>query len=167
MATVLGIDIGDNQIKAGMVDEGGAILAARTIPTPPDLDTFLPSLQDAIHWLIQATDMPAGVGVGCKGIVNPNTTTIEILPGALHFLEGLRIADIVGLPLEVPVFADNDARVALAGEMVWGAAKGRRLNTSVSSWNECPSTIFTSHPNARNFSSSGSLLQTSRVRPVI
>ena len=33
--------------------------------------------------------------------------------------------DLVGLPLEVPVFADNDARVALAGEMVWGAARGR------------------------------------------
>jgi glucokinase len=31
----------------------------------------------------------------------------------------------VGLPVDVPVFADNDARVALAGEMVWGAAKDR------------------------------------------
>jgi glucokinase len=27
--------------------------------------------------------------------------------------------------LEVPVFADNDARVALSGEIVWGAARGR------------------------------------------
>ena len=39
-------------------------------------------------------------------------------------MEGLRLSDLVGLPTEVPVFADNDARVALAGEMVWGAAKG-------------------------------------------
>jgi glucokinase len=31
----------------------------------------------------------------------------------------------VGMPENVPVFADNDARVALAGEMVWGAAQGR------------------------------------------
>jgi len=46
----------------------------------------------------------------------------------LHFLQGLRLVDIVGLPLEVPVFADNDARVALAGEVVWGRrAAGRRL----------------------------------------
>jgi glucokinase len=42
----------------------------------------------------------------------------------MHFLQGHRIVDLVGLPLEIPVFADNDARVALAGEMVWGAAKG-------------------------------------------
>src|SRR3982751_6021605 len=123
---VLGIDIGGAQIRAGMVDESGAILASRTIQTPADLDTFLPSLQDAIRWLLEATAVPAGVGIGCKGIINPDSTQIETLPGALHFLEGLRLADLVGLPLDVPVFADNAARVALAAEMVWGAANDLR-----------------------------------------
>jgi glucokinase len=122
---VLGIDIGGNQIRAGMVDEEGAILASRTIQTPADLDTFLPSLQDAIHWLVESTTLPSGVGVGCKGLIDPDTTRVECLRGTLHFLQGLRIVDIVGLPLEVPVFADNDARVALSGEIVWGAARGR------------------------------------------
>jgi glucokinase len=122
---VLGIDIGGAHIKAGMVDEKGAILASRTIATPNDLDGFVPSLQDAIRWLMEATAPPAGVGVGCKGIINPDSTLVEILPGALHYLEGLRLSDLVGLPENVPVFADNDARVAMAGEMVWGAARGR------------------------------------------
>jgi glucokinase len=122
---VLGIDIGGNQIRAGMVDEEGAILASRTIQTPTDLDTFLPSLQDAIHWLVESTASPSGVGVGCKGLIDPDTTRVECLRGPIHFLQGLRIVDIVGLPLEVPVFADNDARVALSGEIVWGAARGR------------------------------------------
>ncbi len=121
---VLGIDIGGAQIRAGMVNESGAILASRTIQTPPDLDAFLPSLQDAIRWLMEATALPAGVGVGCKGIINPDSTQVEILPGTLHYLEGLRLSDLVGLPVDVPVFADNDARVAMAGEMVWGAARG-------------------------------------------
>jgi len=107
-----------------MVNEDGAILASRTIQTPPDLDAFLPSLQSAIRWLVESTAMPAGVGVGCKGTINPDTTQIQKLHGPLHFLQGLRLVDIVGLPLEVPVFADNDARVALAGEVVWGAARG-------------------------------------------
>jgi glucokinase len=120
---VLGIDIGSAQIKAGMVDEKGAILASRTVQTPTDPDSFAPALHDAIRWLLEAVAMPAGVGVGCKGIINPDTTRVETLPGALHFLQGLRLSDIVGLPLDVPVFADNDARVALAGEMVWGAAR--------------------------------------------
>ena len=120
---VLGIDIGGNQIRAGMVNEEGAILASRTIATPADLDAFLPSLQQAIHWLIESVGPPDGVGVGCKGTINPDTTEIMSLRGHLHFLQGLRIVDLVGLPLEVPVFADNDARVALAGEVVWGAAR--------------------------------------------
>lgn len=121
---VLGIDIGGAQIKAGMVDETGAILASRTVDTPPDLEGFVPSLHEAIRWLLEATSLPAGVGVGCKGIINPDTTLVEVLPGVLHYLEGQRLCDLVGLPIDVPVFADNDARVALAGEMVWGAAKG-------------------------------------------
>ena len=121
---VLGIDIGGAQIKAGMVDELGAILASRTIETPADLEGFVPSLHGAIRWLMEATALPAGVGIGCKGIINPDSTMIEVLPGSLHFLEGMRLSDLVGLPVDVPVFADNDARVALAGEMVWGAARG-------------------------------------------
>jgi glucokinase len=123
---ILGIDIGGAQIRAGMVDESGAIVASRTIPTPSDLDTFIPSLHEAVAWLLEATDVPGGVGIGCKGIINPDSTMVEILPGTLHFLEGMRLADLVGLPLDVPVFADNAARVALAAEMVWGAAKGRQ-----------------------------------------
>jgi glucokinase len=121
---MLGIDIGGAQIKAGMVNEEGAILAARTIPTPGDLDTFLPSLHEAVRWLLEATALPAGVGVGCKGIINPDSTQVETVTGSLHFLEGLRLSDLIGLPNDVPVFADNAARVALAGEMVWGAARG-------------------------------------------
>jgi glucokinase len=106
-----------------MVDAEGAILASRTLPAPGDLESFLPSLRGAIGWLLETTSMPAGAGVGCKGIIDPESTRIEALPGAMHFLQGQRIADLAGLPADVPVLADNDARAALAGEMVWGAAR--------------------------------------------
>src|SRR5690349_5076575 len=121
---VLGIDIGAAQIKAGMVDEKGAILASRTIATPPDLETFVPTLHTAITWLLEATALPAGVGIGCKGIINPDSTQVEMLAGALHYLEGQQLSELIGLPRDIPVFADNDARGAMAGEMVWGAARG-------------------------------------------
>src|SRR5437879_5564454 len=51
-----------------MVDADGAILASRTLPTPGDLDSFLPSLHDAIRWLLETTSIPAGVGVGWEGV---------------------------------------------------------------------------------------------------
>lgn len=123
---VLGIDIGGMHMRAGMVDEKGAILASRTVAMPADIEGFVPSLHDAIRWLMEATALPAGAGVGCKGIIDPDSTRVETLPGALHFLEGLRLSELVGLPADVPVFADNDARAALAAEMVWGAARDRR-----------------------------------------
>src|SRR5512140_309062 len=98
---ILGIDIGGAQIKAGMVDEEGAILASRTVKTPGDLDGFQPELHSAIRWLMEATSLPAGVGIGCKGLINPDSTLVEILPGPLHYLEGLRLSDLVGLPVDV------------------------------------------------------------------
>ena len=64
--------------------------------------------------------------MSCKGKIDPDSTRIEILPGTLHFLQGLALSDLVGMPLDIPVFADNDARVELAGEAVWGAARGRQ-----------------------------------------
>ncbi|HUA61152.1 MAG TPA: ROK family protein [Verrucomicrobiae bacterium] len=123
---ILGVDIGSVTTKAGMVDDHGAILASRTIQTASDLDGFVPGLQDAIKWLVEATDAPSAVGVGCKGIIDPESTRVEILPGSLHFLEGQLLSELVAMPSQVPVFADNDARVALAGELMWGAARGHR-----------------------------------------
>jgi len=123
---VLGIDIGGMHMRAGMVDEKGAILASRTMATPANVAAFVPSLQDAIRWLLEATTLPAGAGVASKGIINPGSTRIEALTGALHFLEGLRLSELIGLPVDVPVFADNDARAALAAEIVWGAARERQ-----------------------------------------
>jgi glucokinase len=125
--TVLGIDIGGSQIKAGRVNERGDVLASVVVPTP----TEPIALQAALHRVIAeltADERPAGVGIGCKGIIDPLTTKVEILPGAMHFLEGRLLADLVRPPLaaDTPVYADNDARVALVGESVWGAARGAR-----------------------------------------
>ncbi len=123
---LLGIDIGGSQLRAGMVDERGAVLASRTIQTPGDLESFVSSLHAAIRWLVETTSLPAGAGVGCKGAIDPDSTVVQKLPGTLHYLQEQRISEIVGLPPQVPVFADHDARAALAGEIVWGAARDRR-----------------------------------------
>jgi glucokinase len=58
-----------------------------------------------------------------QGIINSETTRVEVLPGTLHYLEGHLLSDLVGG--SALVRADNDARAALAGEMAWGAARGR------------------------------------------
>ena len=69
-----------------------------------------------------------GVGVGCKGIIDPQSTEVLALPGELNYLEGRRLSELISplIPAGCPVAADNDARVALVGEHIWGAAQGRR-----------------------------------------
>lgn len=119
--TALGVDIGGTRIKAGLVDGDGRILKQASTETPIDPQQFKVVLAGMIRDLADGT--VAGVGIGCKGIINYETTRIEVLPGLLRPLEGTLLCDLV--PWKVPVRADNDAKVALAGELLWGAGRGR------------------------------------------
>jgi glucokinase len=121
----LGIDIGGTNLKAGLVDDSGKIVDSQSSATPTNLDDFSLGLRQLISNLLQKTDVISGVGIGCKGIINPVTTEVVTCPGTFKFLEGHRLADFIeGLfPPNIPIIADNDARVALVGEVVWGAAK--------------------------------------------
>lgn len=117
---IFAVDIGGTQIKAARVDDDGRILDSRKVPTPESLDAFRAMAGEL------ASELGAGVaavGVGCKGIINPTTTKVEVLPGTLHYLEGQFLCDLFACG-NVKVAADNDARVALVGEQRWGAARG-------------------------------------------
>jgi glucokinase len=116
---ILGIDIGGTRLKAGLVDDAGAISGMTSTPTPATFDDFRGAMQRIVR-----PHAPGGIGIGCKGIINTETTRVEVLPGTLHFLEGRLLSDLV--PGATLVRADNDARAALAGEVAWGAARGRR-----------------------------------------
>jgi len=122
---LLGIDIGGTQIKGAAVEETGAVVESLRFDTPPSLDEFRQALPRLIRQLSNSAAPVSAVGIGCKGIVNPETTRLEVLPGTLHYLEGQLLSEIVApaLPRGVPIAADNDARVALHGEVAWGAAR--------------------------------------------
>lgn len=118
----LGLDIGGTRIKAGLVDGAGNLQASETAPTEENLGGFRAAIRALVDAVAPEGTALEGIGIGCKGLVNPRTTRVEILPGTLHFLEGLRLSEMVGR--DAPAVADNDARAAMAGEVVWGAARG-------------------------------------------
>jgi glucokinase len=122
---LLGIDIGGTQIKGATVDDAGAVTQSLRVDTPASLDEFRQALPRLIRQLSASAAAVTAVGIGCKGIINPENTRVEVLPGTLHYLEGQLLSEIVApaLPAGVPIAADNDARVALAGEVAWGAAR--------------------------------------------
>ena len=126
--SVLGLDIGGTEIKAALVNNKGDIIASHRVPTPRTLSGFQETLKKLVEHFHQEIAGIKGAGIGCKGIIDPRTTEVLALPGELNYLEGRRLSDIVSplVPIPCPVVADNDARVALIGEHLWGAARGRK-----------------------------------------
>jgi len=124
---ILGLDIGGTRVKAAVVSREGEIVTAERIPTPTGFESLQQGVCAMLERLIAQTGF-VELGIACKGIINPLTTRVEVLPGSLNYLEGHLLADLVrpALPADASVAADNDARVALAGERAWGAARDRR-----------------------------------------
>lgn len=120
----LGIDIGGTNIKAGIVSENGAIVRQMSVRTPNNLADFSGALNSLVREL-SINETIESIGIGCKGIIHPATTEVQICPGEYSFLEQYRLADLIkdSRQEEIPVTADNDARAALVGEKIWGAAK--------------------------------------------
>jgi len=116
------VDIGATAIKAALVGLRGDLLASFREGSPRSTS----ALRDFIHGVRRRATVPVlGIGIGCKGVIDSATTRVNRLPGDLNFLEGCMLRDLASVN-GLPVCADNDARTALVGELLWGAARGRR-----------------------------------------
>ncbi|MGH9050292.1 MAG: ROK family protein [Acidimicrobiia bacterium] len=121
-----GIDLGGTNVRCGVVDSDGVIIAEQRALNDPGASWS--ELVGAMVGLVRAlaSDHPdAGtVGVGAAGLV---TREGEVLYAPN--IPGLRRAPLRAAltdELEMPVFVDNDANVAAHGELVHGAARGAR-----------------------------------------
>ena len=119
MRNAIGIDIGGTSIRAARVNEAGDSLAHRVASTAPtaagviaQIDAFVAALRD---------DTCAAIGVGVPSRVNVGSG--EIYEGGYVNLAGgplsARLANAA-----LPVFADNDASMALVAEARLGAGRG-------------------------------------------
>jgi glucokinase len=119
----IGVDLGGTKIAAGVVDEGGTILARRRIETiAADASAVLAGITKVVGELHAAAPAAVGVGVGAAGLVDSVRGVVLSAPNiALHDLHlGAMLTDRVGMP----VLVDNDANVAALGEARFGAGKG-------------------------------------------
>ncbi|HET9180451.1 MAG TPA: ROK family protein [Terriglobia bacterium] len=125
---VLGLDIGGTEIKAALVNGKGSIITSHRAPTPRTMGDFEGAMKELAGSLRIGEVKIQGVGIGCKGIIDPHSTRVIALPGELNYLEGRCLSEMISpfVPAGCPVAADNDARVAFVGEHIWGAARGRR-----------------------------------------
>jgi glucokinase len=118
----IGVDIGGTGIKAAIVGLSGELIDSVHAPSPRTVS----ALRDFVHSVVKRAKSPVrGIGIGCRGIIDTNSTRVKSSPGDLHFLEGQLLSEVIGAG-DLPVCAENDARVALIGEVLWGAGRGRR-----------------------------------------
>ncbi len=130
---VVGIDIGGQTSKIGVVDADGNILDRAVIRTDSygdDADAYLSALADAVTGLVARTGKTGQIrGIGaCAPDGNYYTGAISYTPNIVWAenrtvdFNGKFSAALGG----IPVMLTNDANAAAVGEMTYGAAKGMK-----------------------------------------
>ena len=128
---VVGIDIGGQTSKIGIVDARGTVLIQSSIRTDTHTDAklFVKDLCAALDKLILEVGGIAnirGIGIGAPN-GNFYTGTIE---NAVNLTWGgntaIPFAKLMSDKMGVPVALTNDANAAAVGEMTYGAARGMK-----------------------------------------
>ena len=129
---VVGIDVGGQTTKLGVVDARGTVLAQTVIRTDTysTIEPYIAELAEAINKIIKDSDAEGkvrGIGVGAPN-GNYYTGTIENAPnlpwghnGVVEFAKLLSAA-MNGLPVALT----DDANAAAVGDMTYGAARGMK-----------------------------------------
>ena len=129
---VVGIDIGGQTTKMGIVDTRGQVLAQTVIRTDThdDVDLYVDDLSAALEKIIAESDSEGkirGIGVGAP---NANYYTGNIECAVNIVWGGNKTIPFAKLLSEktggLPVALTNDANAAAVGEMTYGAARGMK-----------------------------------------
>lgn len=129
---VVGIDVGGQTTKLGVVDARGAVLAQTVIRTDTysDIEPYIAELAEALNKIIKESGTEGlikGIGVGAPN-GNYYTGTIE---NAVNLSWGgtrsIQFSKLLSDAMNgLPVALTNDANAAAVGEMTYGAARGMK-----------------------------------------
>ena len=128
---VVGIDVGGQTSKLGVVDARGAVLAQTVIRTDTysEVEPYIAELAEAVKKIIRESGTEGkvrGIGVGAPN-GNYYTGTIENAPNLLWGRQKVEFAKLLSEAMDgLPVALTNDANAAAVGEMTYGAARGMK-----------------------------------------
>jgi glucokinase len=126
MRYLVGIDLGETTLKAGLVDENGRILSKESIKTRADrkaadiVRDMAYLAQNVLANAKMAPDRIAAIGIGSPGTPD-NLRGVLVHADNLPFLNVPMRTEIRKI-LDRPVFLDNDANCAALAESLVGAA---------------------------------------------
>lgn len=123
----IGIDVGGTNLKAGLTDDTGKILA--TARTPLDFqsaEAFAKTLAELAQTVMEQTHTQLRdveyVGIGIPGAVKGG----DVVYTANIPMRNVPLEKLFRQHLDLPVLLGNDADCAAAGEFLCGAGKGTR-----------------------------------------
>ena len=129
---VVGIDIGGQTTKLGVVDARGAVLAQTVIRTDTytDIAPYISELAVALNKVIADAGVEGkvkGIGVGAPNgnyYTGTNENAVNLSWGGTQTIEFSKLLSeaMNGLPVALT----NDANAAAVGEMTYGAARGMK-----------------------------------------
>ena len=126
----IGIDIGGTNLKAGLVDDRGTVLATKKVKIAQinNADALAWAMVSMTQELAEAVnvsfDQIASVGVGVPG-------TVEIHSGSLLYtcnlpLRNVPLRRLFHRYLRIPLYIENDANCAALGEAYAGCGNGAK-----------------------------------------
>lgn len=122
----IGIDLGGTNIVAGLVDEGGKILARESVRTnaPRRAEDICDDIAALCAKLMDANSLKAGdiqwVGMGSPGLIFGNTV---VFANNLDF-HNVPLGTILQRKTGIRTLLQNDGNAAAYGELLVGAGKG-------------------------------------------
>ena len=125
MEKVIGIDLGGTKINACLIDEEGNILDRNSIDTEAKKgrDVVLANIKKAIHGL--DFSQAKAIGIGTPGFID-SENGIVTFAGNIDGWSGLNLKEAVEEFIDLPVFVENDANIALLAEKWIGSCKNAK-----------------------------------------
>ena len=119
---MLAVDIGGTKVAAGVVDDGGELLARASAPTPDggDAERILQAVLEVVGEV--RTGREQACGVGCGGPMTAGGE--EVSPLNIEAWRDFPLRARLGEALGIEVHVDNDAKALALGEGWCGAAVG-------------------------------------------
>ena len=118
--SAVGVDIGGTRVKSVLIDHEGAILRDDERDSVEGSEAFIALVKSILADLEVGAALP--VGISCPGLAQRDHQAIARMPGRMAGLEGLAFRDAIGRE----TFVLNDAHAATIGEVVSGAAAGKK-----------------------------------------
>ncbi|WPF65463.1 MULTISPECIES: ROK family protein [unclassified Corynebacterium] len=117
----VGFDIGGTNMRAGVVDAGGRIIDARSLPSPRDAEGMSRGIAHLVDLLRRDHEI-AAVGVAVAGFLDPDCEVVRFAP---HLpWRDAPVRSMLEERLGLPVKLEHDANSAAWGEYRFGAAQG-------------------------------------------